>query len=185
MLGKKRRWNVRKSVFYIRTNTVFKKWGEKCGKQSFQKHTYTATKKVGKKIVGKKYEKSFFIFARLLWPKYEGKKRAKQFFQKHTNSATKKVGKKRWKKKKSVFYIRKNIVKKNGGKENHDWKIFTLVFFRYFLLAIFVYFLEKNFRPFFSRQFLFAIIVRFKTIESGEHKKRGKNRRKKSAKKSL
>jgi len=47
-----------------------------------------------------------------------GKKRETQFFQKHTNSATKNVGKKSSQKvRKSVFYIRNNIVtKKMGGK---------------------------------------------------------------------
>jgi len=47
-----------------------------------------------------------------------GKKRETQFFQKHTNSATKNVGKKSSQKvRKSVFYIRKNIVTKKWGEK--------------------------------------------------------------------
>ena len=54
-----------KNVFYIHTNIVTKKWGEKRAKQFFQKHTNSASKKCWEKIVGKKYEKSFFIFTRI------------------------------------------------------------------------------------------------------------------------
>jgi len=63
--------------------------GGKRGKQFFQKHTNSATKKVGEKIVGKKSEKRF-LFSLEYRDKKWGKKRAKQFFQKHTNSAIKK-----------------------------------------------------------------------------------------------
>ena len=54
--------------------------------------------------------------------KMGGTKRAKQFFQKHTNSAIKKCWEKNRRKKvrKSVFYIRKNIVTKIGGKETRE-----------------------------------------------------------------
>ena len=68
--------------------------GKKRAKQFFLKQTNSATKKVGKKIVGKKFQKAFFIFARISYQKNGWKKPAKQFFLKHTNSAPKKVGEK-------------------------------------------------------------------------------------------
>jgi len=51
-----------------------------------------------------------------------GGKRAKQFFQKRTNSATKKCWEKNRRKKvrKSVFYIRTNILTKKGGKKTRE-----------------------------------------------------------------
>ena len=73
--------------------------GKKLAKQLYQKQTKSATKKFGKKIVGKKFEKSFFIFARMSYQKNGGINRAKQFFQKHKNSATKKCKEKNRRKK--------------------------------------------------------------------------------------
>jgi len=70
-----------------------KNWGKRA-KQFFQKHTNSATKKCWEKIVGKKCEKAFFIFARISWPKNWGKETRDKFFQKHTNSGNKKFWKK-------------------------------------------------------------------------------------------
>jgi len=61
MFGKNRREKVRKIVFYIHTNIVTKKGG-KTLETICQKHTNSAIKIVGEKIVGKKCDKTFFIF---------------------------------------------------------------------------------------------------------------------------
>ena len=58
--GKNRRKKVRKTFFYIHTNTVNEKWGgEKSAKQFFQKHTNNASKKCWEKNCRKKCEKRF------------------------------------------------------------------------------------------------------------------------------
>ena len=50
-------------VFYIHTNIMNKKWGEKNARNNFSRNTrIVRAKNVGKKIVGKKCEKRFFIF---------------------------------------------------------------------------------------------------------------------------
>ena len=107
MLRKIRRKNVRKNVFYIHTNNVTKQWWEKNSRNNF------SSKNVGKNIVAKKWEKTFFIFTRISWPKNGEKKSAKQFFQKRTNGSGKNVGKTiAQKERKNVFYIHTNIVTK-------------------------------------------------------------------------
>ena len=53
--GKNRRKKVRKTFFYIHTNTVTKKWGEKKARNNFSGKTLIVrAKNVGQKIVGKK-----------------------------------------------------------------------------------------------------------------------------------
>ena len=73
---------------------------------------------MGRKIVGKKGEKTFSYSHEYRDTKRGGGNLAKQVFQKHTNSASKKC----WEKvrlekgRKHVFYIHTNIVTKKGGK---------------------------------------------------------------------
>jgi len=75
-------------------------------------------KNVGKKIVGKKGEKTIFIFTRISWPIKGGKTREINF-QKHTNSAIKNVKKNRRKKgRKNVFYFHTNIITKKCVEKN-------------------------------------------------------------------
>ena len=60
---KNRRKKVRKTFFYIHTNIVSKKWGEQNARNNFSRNTLiVGANNVGKKIVGKKSEKRFFIF---------------------------------------------------------------------------------------------------------------------------
>jgi len=93
--------------------------GKKAGNNFSRNAQIVRTKIVGKKTVGEKCEKAFFIFERIPCSKMGGEKRAKQFFHKHWNSATKKWGKNRLKKvRNSVFYIRTNIVPKKRGERN-------------------------------------------------------------------
>ena len=83
MLGKKSSEKSAKNVFlYSHEYRDQKMGGEKRSKQFFQKHTNSASKNVGEKIVGKKWEKRFFIFTQISLRKNGGEKRAKQFFQK-------------------------------------------------------------------------------------------------------
>ena len=64
--------------------------GNKHAKQFLQEHTNSASKKVGKKIVGKSAKNVFLYSHEYRAEKMGGKKRAKQFFQKHSNKANKK-----------------------------------------------------------------------------------------------
>ena len=58
---KNRRKKVRKTFFYIHTNIVTKKWGQQNAQKIFFRNTLIVrAKNVGKKIVGKKWEKRFF-----------------------------------------------------------------------------------------------------------------------------
>ena len=66
-----------KKRFYIHTNIITKKWGEKRAKQFMQEHTNRASKKCREKIVRKKCQKTFFISTRISCPKNGGKKHAK------------------------------------------------------------------------------------------------------------
>ena len=66
--------------------------GGKNPRNNFSRNMNSATKKVGKKIVGKMFEKAFLYSHEYSTKKMGGEKPAKQFFQKHTNIATKKVG---------------------------------------------------------------------------------------------
>ena len=53
-------------MFYIHTNIVTKNWPEKNARNNFSRNTrIVRAKKVGKKIVGKKCKKPFFIFTRI------------------------------------------------------------------------------------------------------------------------
>jgi len=64
MLGKKSsEYRAKKRFLYSHEYRTNKMRGKKRVKQFFLKHTNRATKQVGKKIVGKKCEKAFFIFA--------------------------------------------------------------------------------------------------------------------------
>ena len=112
---------MRKTFFYIHTNIVTKKWGQQNGRNNFSRNTLIVrAKNVGKKIVGKKWEKRFFLFTRISWPKNGGwGKRAKQFFQKHTNSASKKCWEinRRKKCEKRFLYSQKYRYQKMGGKK--------------------------------------------------------------------
>ena len=65
MLGKKSSEKSTKNVFYIHTNKVTKKWGEKA-RNNFSRNTrIVRAKNDGEKIVGKKWEKRFFILTRI------------------------------------------------------------------------------------------------------------------------
>ena len=68
--------------------------GEKSEKNFFQKHTYIARKKYGKKSSGKSAKTRFFYENTNIVTKNGGEKREKMFFQKHTYIASFK----RWKK---------------------------------------------------------------------------------------
>jgi len=65
MLGKNRRKKCEKTVFYIHTNVVTKKLGEKSAKLFSVNARIVRAINVGKKIVVKKCEKTFFIFTRM------------------------------------------------------------------------------------------------------------------------
>ena len=93
-VGKKIVGKMRNVFLYSHEYRDQKLGGKERPKQFCQKHTNSVRKNVGKKIVRKKCETSFFKFTRIAWPKMGGKKRAKQFFQTHTNCAKKNVGKK-------------------------------------------------------------------------------------------
>jgi len=76
------------------------------------------SKNVGKKIVGKKGEQTFFIFKRITWPIKGGKTRETNF-QKHTNRAIKNVPKKIVGKKgeKTYFIFTRISLQKLRGKK--------------------------------------------------------------------
>ena len=60
MLGQKSSEKVQKNVFYIHTNIVTKKWGQKNARNNFSRNTrIVRAKNVGKKIVCKKANKRF------------------------------------------------------------------------------------------------------------------------------
>ena len=59
MLGKKSSEKSAKNFFYIHTKIVTKKWGGKTREIIFPQTRIVGAKNVGKKIVGKKCEKSF------------------------------------------------------------------------------------------------------------------------------
>jgi len=89
MLGRNRRKKVRKSVFYIQTNVVNKKWGEKMRETIFpETDEYCEQNIMGKNRRKKVRKKGFCIHKNIVTKKW-GKKRAKQFFQKHKNRASK------------------------------------------------------------------------------------------------
>jgi len=58
------RKKVRKTFFYIHTNTVTKKWGrKKSAKQFFQKHTKSSSKKCWGKNRRKEVRKTFCLYS--------------------------------------------------------------------------------------------------------------------------
>ena len=65
MWEKDRREKGRKNVFYIHTDIVTQKLGEKRAKQFFQNHTNSASKKYWEKLIGNISKKRFFIFRRI------------------------------------------------------------------------------------------------------------------------
>ena len=118
-MGKNRK-KVRKIVFYIHTNIVFKKRGQKNARNNFSRNKrIVRAKNVGEKIVGKKCEKSFFILTRISWPKNGGEKNAWNNFSINTrvvrakNVGEKIVGKK-WEKR--FFILTRISWQKKGGK---------------------------------------------------------------------
>ena len=90
--------------------------GKKRGKQFYQKHTNSASKKCRKKSTGKRANNVFYIHTNIVTQK--GGKSAKHVFQKHTNSLCKKCSKiKRLNNGKNVFlYSHEYRDQKRGGK---------------------------------------------------------------------
>ena len=75
---------MRKHVFYIHTNIVTKKWGEKTRDTNFNRNIRIVRKNVGKKSSKKKCENKFFKFTRLYCDqKMGGKKHETIFPEKH------------------------------------------------------------------------------------------------------
>ena len=65
MLGKKLSQKCENTFFFFDEN-LDQKWGEKNARNNFSRNTLIErAKNVGKKIVGKKCEKRFFIFPRI------------------------------------------------------------------------------------------------------------------------
>ena len=117
MLGKNRRKQVRKKVFYNHTNIVTKKWGVKNAPKFFYRNARTVrAKNMGKKIVVKKVRKNVFYIHTNMVTK-NGGKNARKFLQKHTNSASKKCWEKNCRQKceKSFFIITRISLPKIGG----------------------------------------------------------------------
>ena len=114
MLGKKNRWKkVRKHVFYIHTNIVTKKWGEKNARNNFSSNKpIERAKNAVKKIFGKKCEKTSLYSQEYRDQKIGGKKARNNFSRYSTNSASKKCEEKNRQKKvrKNVFYNHTIIV---------------------------------------------------------------------------
>jgi len=79
MLGQNRRKKCQKS-FYIHTNIITKKWGEKLAKQFMQKHTNRASKKCREKIIRKKCQETFFYIHTYIMPKKWGEKTREVIF---------------------------------------------------------------------------------------------------------
>ena len=68
---------MRKNVFYIHTNIVTKKWGQKNARNNFPTNTRIVRRKnVGKKIVGKSAKKHF-----LYSQEYRDKKRGQKLHE--------------------------------------------------------------------------------------------------------
>jgi len=127
MLGKKSSEKSAKNVFLYSHDNRDQKMGGKNGRNNFsRKKRIVRAKNVGKKIVGKKCEKRFFIFTRISLTKNWEKKCAKYFFQKDTNSASKKCWEKYHRKKvrKKFFYIHTNIVNKKWGGNKRAKQLF-------------------------------------------------------------
>jgi len=107
-------------------NIETKNGGKKARKISYQKHTYIASKKDGKKSSGKSGKTRFFLKKHEYRDqKMGGKKREKIFFpETHVYRELKTMKQNRLEKlRKHVFYKHTNIVIKNGGKKQEE-KIF-------------------------------------------------------------
>ena len=73
---------MQKTSFYIHTNIVTKKWGEKERETRFPETHEWFEQKWWEKNRRKKWEISFFIFTRTSWPKNWGKKTREIIFPK-------------------------------------------------------------------------------------------------------
>ena len=79
--GKKSSEKNAKIVFLYSHKYRYQKMGEENALNNFSRYTrIVLSKNVGKKIVGKKCEKRFFIFTRISWPKNGGKKTRETIF---------------------------------------------------------------------------------------------------------
>jgi len=87
------RKKLRKTFFYIHTNIVTKKWGEKTRETIFSETHEECEKKCLEKIFGKVRKKFFYIHTNIVKKKW-GTKRAKQFFRNTLIVRAKNVGKK-------------------------------------------------------------------------------------------
>ena len=96
MLGKNRRKQVRKKVFYNHTNIVTKKWGVKNAPKIFYRNARTVrAKNMGKKIVVKKVRKNVFYIHTNVLTKIKGVKNARNNFSRNARIVrAKNVGKK-------------------------------------------------------------------------------------------
>ena len=89
--GKKLSKKSAKNVFYIHTNIVTKKWGEKNARNNFCRITrIVRAKNFGKKIVSKSAKTRFLYSHEYRGQKMGGKKARNNFSLKNTNSASKK-----------------------------------------------------------------------------------------------
>jgi len=78
IFGKK----VRKTRFYIHTNIVTKKCGNKTRETILQKHTISAVKNVGKNSSEKVRKTFFYIYTNIVTKKWGGKTRETIFSEK-------------------------------------------------------------------------------------------------------
>jgi len=127
MLGKNRRKKVRKNVFYIHTNIVFRKWGEKRVKQFCQQNPNSASNKCWEKNRRKKVRKHVFYIHINILTKKGGENARNNFSNQHTNSVRFKCWEKdrREKGRKNFFYIHTNIVtQKSGGGAERAKQVF-------------------------------------------------------------
>ena len=110
----------KKIVFYINTNIVSKKWGGgKRVKQFCRQHPNSASNKCWEKIVGRKYENTFFIFKLISWPK-KGGENARNNFASNTRivwaiNVGKKIVRKR--REKTFFIFTRISLQKMQGKK--------------------------------------------------------------------
>ena len=89
MWGKKSSVKRRINVFYIHTNIVTKKWGQKHARINFSRNTrFLRAKNVGKKLCVKSAKNRFLYTHEYRDQKMVTKKCTKQFSHKHTNSAS-------------------------------------------------------------------------------------------------
>ena len=107
MLGKNRRNLVRQILFYIHTNIVFKKRGQKNAGNNFCSNTQIVRKKCWEKIVRKSAKKRF-LYSHEHRDRKMGTKNARNNFPRNTRIVrAKNVGKKKivFKKCEKTFFI--------------------------------------------------------------------------------